>query len=126
MSKKLIIKNIINPLNTGNYSINTNHLVPELYSKRKCERGNYIPHTPSHCDQQSWGEVYTRQLDDMYKIVGSAMSTSYKSLNIDWTDPKYAYAFDKLMFNCSSQYIRETESKDVTDYDKEWEKQNGN
>ena len=128
MNKKLIIKNITVPFSKDTESSNIIIHVRPLYSVKKCERGNYIPHTNhSHCNQTECSDAYTQQLDDMYRIVRLAMSSNYKSLNIDWKDPKYAHAFDKLMFNCSSQYILPyLESKDVTNYDKEWEKQNGN
>jgi hypothetical protein len=121
MLKKLIIRKIIN----GDDDESSNIIIPVpsvLSDKRKCERGNYIPHSTSYCNQKEWCDEYTRQLDDLYRIVGRSIDRNYKLSKIDWKDPKYVHAFDKLMFNCSSRYIS-SQSKDVDNEDKEWEKQ---
>ena len=122
--------------------------------QRECERPNYIPYSThdergSHRIQQSpyidpkvWCHAYTRQLNDMYRIVRLVVSRNYPSRQIDWN--KNAHAFAKLMFHCSSKYISpyveeydseeydseeyegNNTSKEVEDKDKGWEKQEGN
>ena len=104
MLKKLIIKRIIikDDDEPSNIVIQVSSVRP---SRRKCERGNYIPHKTSYCTQKEWCDEYTKQLDDLYRIVGRSIDRNYKLGKIDWKDPKYVHAFDKLMFNCSSKYI---------------------
>ena len=105
MLKKLIIKKLIN--RDDDVSSNIVIPVPRIISdKRKCERGNYIPHSTSGCNQEEWCDEYTRELDDLYRIVGRSIDRNYKLSKIDWKNPKYVHAFEKLMFNCSSQYIK--------------------
>ena len=72
----------------------------------------------------------------MYRIVRRMIENMYPKVSIDWNDPKYYRAFNKLIYNCSSRYItpyiEEIEddviysSKEVSDEDKGWEKQKGN
>ena len=57
----------------------------------------------------------------------------YSKVRIDWKDPKYHRAFNKLIYHCSSKYISPyieerddddvTASKELSDDDKGWEKQ---
>ena len=105
--------------------------------RRKCERPNYVPHrTPSYSNPESWSYAYDPQLQDMYRIVGLMIERKYPKVKIDWSNPKYYRAFNKLIYHCSSKhissYIEErdddvlTASKEVSDDDKGWEKQRDN
>ena len=102
--------------------------------ERKCERPNYIPHrTPNYTNKESWIYAYGPQIDDMYRITGLMIEKCYPNVNIDWTEPKYHRAFNKLIYYCSSKYITPyieerdcdvvTMSKELSDDDKGWEKQ---
>ena len=110
--------------------------IPRISRKerRKCERPNYIPHrTPNHSSRDEWSHAYSPQLYDMYRIVGLMIEKKYPKIRIDWTDPKYHRAFNKLIYHCSSKYISPyieerddddvTASKELSDDDKGWEKQ---
>lgn len=71
----------------------------------------------------------------MYRIVGLMIEEKYPKVRIDWSDPKYHRAFNKLIYHCSSKYIspyieeRDDDdvitSKELSDDDKGWEKQKG-
>uniref|UniRef100_A0A6C0LV86 Uncharacterized protein n=1 Tax=viral metagenome TaxID=1070528 RepID=A0A6C0LV86_9ZZZZ len=107
MQKKIIIKKIINNDDESKY-VSSNIVILSSSikpCKRECERSNYIPHRTSYCSHEEWCDEYTRQLDDMYRIVRRTIDRNYKSKKIDWEDPKYVHAFDKIMFNCSSKFI---------------------
>jgi hypothetical protein len=113
--------------------------IPRITRKehRKCERPNYVPHrTPSHSDRELWSYAYEPQLQDMHRIVGLMIERKYPKMKIDWSNPKYYKAFNKLIYHCSSKYITPyiedrdddalTASKELSDDDKGWERQRGN
>ena len=112
--------------------------IPRITRKerRKCERPNYVPHrTPSYSNRELWSHSYAPQLCDMYRIVGLMIEEKYPKVRIDWKDPKYHRAFNKLIYHCSSKYISPyieerddddvTTSKELSDDNKGWEKQKG-
>ena len=110
---------------------------PTYKQHRKCERYNYIPHrNPNYNNRDEWSYAYDSHLYTMYRIVRRMIENMYPKVSIDWNDPKYYRAFNKLIYNCSSRYItpyiEEIEddviysSKEVSDEDKGWEKQKGN
>jgi len=110
--------------------------IPRIYRSeyKECERLNRVPYpTPDKSNRESWSYAYNPQLHDMYKIVGLMVEGRYPKAKINWDDPKYYRAFNKLIHHCSSQYITphiderddEITSKELCDDDKGWEKQRG-
>jgi hypothetical protein len=84
----------------------TEVVVPMIQEVRKCERSNYIPHkTPVLSNLDNWRDIYSEHLDNMYDIMRQKVDTSFPGLNIDWEDPMYFYAFEKLIYHCSSKYL---------------------
>lgn len=103
---------------------------------RKCERPNYIPHpSPNYDNRDEWSYAYDPQLFTMYRIAGRMIEERYPKIKIDWQNPKYYRAFNKLIYHCSSKfitpYIEErdeddiTPSKELAEEYKGWEKQTG-
>ncbi len=110
--------------------------IPRIRSKecRKCERTNYIPHRSINTTQ-SWYDNYDSQIYDMYRIAGRLIEERYPKIKVDWSNPKYYNAFNKLLNHCSSNHIifssiseneELSKSKEVHNYDKGWEKQKDN
>ena len=139
MHKRIVtrksVSNLPSPVDDG--KSNTIIPVPRVTyrHRRKCERPNYIPHrSPNYDNRNEWSDAYDPQLFTMYRIIGRMIDSEFPKVSIDWRNPKYYRALNKLIYHCSSRYISPyidkrddlTSSKDLSDDDKGWEKQKGN
>ena len=109
MSKRLMLKKSVKNLpRSPDDTTSTSIPIPTITTRkrRKCERVNYVPHrTPNYSNRETWTDTYANQIYDMYRITGLMIESKYPNVQIDWTDPKYHQAFNKLIYHCSSKYI---------------------
>lgn len=136
MHKRLVTgKSVSDLTRSPDDNTTTPLIIPRITNRkqRKCERSNYIPHkSPKYDNRDEWSQAYDPYLFTMYRIVGRMIEEKYPNISIDWKDPKYYIAFNQLIYHSSSRfitpYIEEcnenvTSSKELSEEDKGWEKQ---